>query len=165
MMDLVHDYVGSSRLLSRKLGNYGSSSTLLGVIGFEIALKVVHMAETGTRARSHDYWEIWSQLEAETQDEIKKAALKRNAGHVDLSELQKVLAGIQKVFAAGRYSYEFTQGETAIEAAERGRRWEENGAPLSEADICYYPMEVDSLTFGLICWIEDRFDLSLHWEE
>lgn len=78
----------------------------------------------------------------------------RMPGHADLSDLDKLLYWFQFVFEKARYGYELHDGMTPEEVSEKGRLWEERGAPIEDAEIQYYPSELECLAEGLAKYVE-----------
>jgi hypothetical protein len=77
-------------------------------------------------------------------------------GHADLSDLDRLLSAYQFVFEKARYYYELYTGYTLEQQRELGEFWEQLGAPENEADVRYYPMELDCLVHALRTFIETR---------
>ena len=71
MFDLADNYSASAEVLSDKAHLcHGPAVTLLRVLAFEIWLKAVNLASTGTRNGSHDYQVLWNALDVGLRNEI-----------------------------------------------------------------------------------------------
>lgn len=140
-------------ILSATLHRQSDADALLRVLAFEVLLKAAVLASGHPRASSHDYKRLWDALPSEAQDEILAVARARMPGHSDLTDLDKLLHWFQFVFSKARYGYELQDGMTPEEVREKGRLWEERGAPLDDADIQYFPSELECLSEGLATYV------------
>jgi hypothetical protein len=125
-------------------------------LGFEVLLKCALRISGGVSTWSHSYTALWQQLPDVAQREILASARDRMPGHADLTDLDRLFKAYQHIFTRVRYYYEFYEGWTLQQEHEIGRLWQEIGAPEGEADVRYYPMELDCLIFGLRTFIEAR---------
>jgi hypothetical protein len=141
-------------ILGASLGTRSDSQAFLRVLAFEVLLKAAVLASGQARAGGHDYKRLWNLLPSASQYQIMAVARARMPGHADLSEVDKLLYWFQFVFEKARYGYELHDGMTTEEVREKGRLWEGRGAPIEEADIQYYPSELECLSEGLAKYVE-----------
>ena len=143
------DYLSDKDILTRKLNSSGRGATLLGLIGLEILLKALVLLETRKRPANHDFSGMFSELKGSTQRKLIGEAAERFAGHVDFSDMDHLLGCLRRAFEQGRYSYEVNDERSDEEARQAGMRWLKNGASFEEADIAFFPLELDALVFAL----------------
>lgn len=74
----------------------------------------------------------------------------------DFENLQELLKNYQFIFEKVRYFYEFYEGYTLDEQHELGQFWKDIGAPLDEADVRYYPDELECLIFVISKYIKEK---------
>lgn len=148
----IHD----ADLLATSLHAQSDSSALLTILGFEVLLKAAVLLSGGAPSRSHSYERIWAQLPKADSDEIMEVAKSRMTGHADLSDLPRLLRAYRYVFEQGRYFFELYEGWSLEQQREYGELWESIGAPIEEADVQYYPMELLCLIHGLKTYIQRR---------
>ena len=155
---MLHEAQGrrhDADILGASLDTRSDSQAFLRVLAFEVLLKAAVLASGRLRAAGHDYKHLWKMLPAASQDEIMGVARARMPGHADLADVDKLLHWFQFVFEKARYSYELHDGQTPEQVREKGHKWEERGAPIDEADIRYYPSELECLTEGLVKYVEN----------
>jgi hypothetical protein len=155
---MLHEAQGrrhDADILGASLDTRSDSQAFLRVLAFEVLLKAAVLASGQPRAGGHDYRQLWKMLSAASQDEIMGVARARMPGHADLADIDNLLQWFQFVFEKARYSYELHDGQTPEQVREKGRKWEERGAPIDEADIRYYPSELECLTEGLVKYVEN----------
>ena len=142
-------------ILGASLSTRSDSQAFLRVLAFEVLLKAAVLASGQRRAGGHDYKLLWDNLPRSAQDHILSVARDRMPGHTDLSNIPNLLTWYQFVFEKARYGYEL-QGDLApSDVREKGRQWEERGAPTEEAEVQYHPQELECLTEGLINYVEN----------
>jgi hypothetical protein len=141
---------------AKSLLTQSDSSHLLRILGFEILLKCAVRLCGKTPKRNHGYAALWQLLLPDAQSEILRIARERMPGHADLSDLDRLLSQYQRNFTKARYFYELYEGYTLEQQHELGQFWEELGAPEHEADVRYYPNELDCLIAGLRAFIDAR---------
>ncbi len=146
--------ISDANILSKHI-TQSDSASFLRVLGFEVLLKCALFAN-GQKLKGHIYSDLWLELPNYAQNKIMNDAKDRMAGHVDFSSLDKILNAYQVVFEKARYFYEFYEGYTLEEQHELGKFWVEIGAPVKEADIQYYPNELEGLIYGLSNYIEEK---------
>lgn len=158
MFDLAEGYDESASVLSAKLHPcHGPAATLLGILAFEIRLKAVNLASTGTRPASHEYKALWNALDAGLRDEILGSATQQFSGHVNYETMAQLLDNLEKAFKKGRYQYEINDNRSPEETSEAGEKWIEELEGASEkADLAFYPSEVEGLNFSLGKWLWDH---------
>jgi len=74
----------------------------------------------------------------------------------NFTNLENLLNNYQFIFEKARYYYEFYEGYTLDEQHEYGKLWAEIGAPLEEADVRYYPDELECLIYGVSKYIKEK---------
>lgn len=146
--------LNDSDLLAESPRTQSDSASLLRILAFEVLLKCALRLSGVEPYKTHNYLALWEMLPAEAQEAILRNANARMPGHADLSELPRILRAYRHVFEKARYYYELQEGRTAEEVHKKGLAWEARGAPLKEADVCYYPAELDCLIAGLRARIE-----------
>lgn len=156
MYDEALRRINDADLLSQSLRAQSDSSAFLRILGFEVLLKTAVLLSGTPPRRTHSYENIWGQLPATDRSEILKAAGGRMTGHADLSDVVRLLRAYQYVFEQGRYFYELYEGWTLEQQREIGEYWESIGAPIEEADVKYYPLELICLIEGLKAYIQKR---------
>lgn len=142
-------------LLSQTFRSASDSPALLQVLALEILLKTAQLVALGKYKRSHGYWALWTSLPPSVQSSVLAVAGQRYPGHADLSRLQALLEDWEFAFTRGRYYFERYEGYTLSEQREVGEYWVTLGAPESEAEVRYHPMELSALAHGLIAYIEN----------
>ena len=143
-------------LAEQFINTQSDSDSILRILGFEILLKCAIFLTGQSPKPIHNYVKLWKALPGKVQQEIEKAAKDRMPGHTDLSDINKLLKSYQTVFEKGRYFYEFYKDYTLEEQKELGEYWIELGAPTEEADLQYYPNELECLIHGLKLYIEPK---------
>lgn len=157
MQKLANDYEASACILSEKAHPcHGPATSQLGILALEIRLKCAALIDSGTRPLSHDYCKIWKSLKQDTQAKLLRLAEERYAGHICLSNLEEIFAGLKLAFEIGRYDYERNDSRSPDVAKKVGKEWLENGAKVEDADISYYPYEVEALNFALFEWLKNQ---------
>lgn len=153
-LDKAAGHLAAADLLAGILDTRVShSATLLNVLSFEILLKATRLAETGTeRGGSHNYSNIWNEIPCRRRNAILEAATDRNSGHVDYSDMKRLLGAWQKTFTEARYAYEVNEGRTAAEIAAKSFDWD-------NPDFEFFPLELDGLNFALNEWLEEFIQL------
>lgn len=141
-------------ILGASLATQSDSQAFLRVLAFEVLLKAAVLASRQSRAGGHDYKRLWSVLPGSAQSQILAVARARMPGHADLLDLQNLLYWFQFVFEEARYGYELQDGLTPEEVREKGRLWDERGAPIAGAEVQYYPSELECLSEGLQKYVE-----------
>lgn len=148
--------LNDSDVTAQSLRTQSDSQSLLRILAFEVLLKCALRLCDVEPYKTHNYAVLWDMLQPEHQAEILRSAAERTPGQGELSNVDGLLHAYQHVFERGRYYYELLEGQTEDEARQRDQEWEARGAPADEADVRYYPAELDSLITGLRAFIEAR---------
>lgn len=143
-------------VLAKSVHTQSDAPALLRILGFEVLLKCALRLSGLAPRKTHDYFALWQALPPETDAEIMRVARARMPGLADLSDLRRPLEAYRHVFERARYYYELHEGRTAEELHERARALEARGALVDEADVKYYPTELDCLIEGLREFIGPR---------
>ena len=141
----IHD----ANVIAESLVGRSDSSSLLKILALEVLLKAAQLHTTGKIKRSHNYLEIWSSLPAGARQTVLAVAESRYPGHTDLSHVEKLLCVYEFLFTKARYGYELYEKLSIAEQHELGEEWSSRGAPIEEADIQYFPLELSALLEGL----------------
>jgi hypothetical protein len=154
-MSVAHDYLEAHDFLAARLDpSFGPAATLLGLLGFEILLKTVWIADRcGEPPKVHNYWELWQGLKDPTQAEILASAMLR-IGPSQLSNLPFVLNSLSMAFARGRYLYEPNEARTLLEIKQVSDDWD---GSFETADFALFPEECYGLREAMKTWLRDRF--------
>jgi len=147
-------------LLAQSLQAKSDSQAILRILAFEVLLKCALFQCNLTPKKNHKYRSLWLALPGSAQKEILSVAVHRMPGYTDFSNLEKLLNWYQFIFEKARYYYEFYASYTLDEQRELGEYWLQLGAPTSEAEVQYYPYELQCLIDGLNAFVEAR--LSSH---
>lgn len=133
------------------------SQQLLRILGFEVLLKCAIRLCSRNPIRTHNYVALWYQgLTDQVRDEVLHTAGERMKGRTDFTDMTQLLEGFRFVFEKARYYCERYDGWTLGHEREFGQPWEDHGAPTGEAEVQYYPNELDCLVAGLTDFIEAR---------
>ena len=141
-------------ILGASLSTRSDSQAFLRVLAFEVLLKAAVLASGQARAGGHDYKDLWNKLPVTARNEVLDVAKNRMPGHAELADLHRLLSWYKFIFEKARYGYELHDGLTPAQVARKGDAWEARGAPIEEAEIQYYPLELECLTEGLIAYVE-----------
>jgi len=150
--NLIYD----AGILSRNLDQKSDAASLLKILGFEILLKCALLVGNKKPKKTHNYYNLWLALPGNAQSKILQYSKSRMHDINNFSNLEKLLNNYQYIFEKVRYYYEFYEGYTLDEQHELGKFWKEIGAPLDEADVQYYPDELECLIFGVSKYIEEK---------
>jgi len=143
-------------VLAESMRTQSDSQQLLRILAFEVLLKCAVRLCDQTAKASHNYNNLWLALPGHARKQILLTAQERMPGHANFSDLERLLKAYQFVFEKARYYYELNEGNTLRQQRARGLRWRRRGAPEDEADLRYYPNELDCLIVGLRAFIEAR---------
>ena len=143
-------FLHDSELLSNSLNRVSDANYLLRLLSFELFIKCLSSVLGIQIGKRHNYKNLFSNLPKDVRDEIIKNAKQNYAGHVDYSNLDSLLETFEEQFVKLRYPYEYYEGLTEEEYKKKGAEWAENGMPLEQAIIRYYPMELKGLIDALI---------------
>lgn len=139
-------FLYDSELLSNKFPPAASDANyLLRILSFELLIKCLSSVLGIQIGKRHNYKDLFSNLPKVIRDEIINDAEQNYAGHVDYSNLNLLLITFEDQFVKLRYPYEYYEGLTEGEYKKIGEKWAENGMPLEQAIIRYYPMELKGL--------------------
>ena len=141
--------IADASIIGESLRSHSDSQALLQILALEVLLKAIQLQSTGSISRSHRYIDIWTTLPVVIRDRIAKAARDRYPGHADLSRIEKLLCVYESLFTKARYGYELYEHLSLHEQHELGHEWLARGAPVEEADVQYFPMELAALLHGL----------------
>jgi HEPN domain-containing protein len=150
------EYINDANILQGRLDSISNASAIIRVLAFEILLKCAIYLNNGKLLKGHNYDTLWEKLSTEAKEEIEKTAQERMPAQVDLSNIPNLLKELTDVFMDGRYLYEKNEGMTREEVKIKGQSWVHRGAPLEEADIQYFPEELECLICGLKSHIESK---------
>jgi hypothetical protein len=142
-------------ILAQSLNHASDSQALLRILALEVLLKTAQFICNGKYKYNHKYVDFWLELPEYARTQIIEVAELVYPGHTDLSDIEKLLRAYEFVFMKARYYFELYKDYTLAEQQELGEYWVEIGAPIEEADVNYYPMELKALTKGLIIFIEN----------
>lgn len=149
---LIYD----SGILSRNIDQQSDAASFIKILGFEILLKCALVINKQNPKRNHKYYKLWLGLPGKVQSEILQYADSRMADTNVSSNLEVFLNNFQFIFEKVRYFYEFYEGYTLAEQHDLGQFWKDIGAPLDEAEVRYYPDELECLIFGLSEYIKGK---------
>ncbi len=152
----AHGYIDDAGILARNLDTKSDSAALLKILGFEILLKCSLLVSNQKPKKTHNYYELWLCLPGNAQKKIIQNAEYRMHDINDLSNIEDLLNNYQFVFEKARYYYEFYEGKTLEEHHEIGVLWAKKGSPLEEADVRYFPDELECLIYGLSEYIKEK---------
>ena len=150
MIAEADDRLSDAAVLGESLRDQGNSQSLLRILALEILLKAAQLQATGHITRSHRYIELWAAIPEGARQQVLTAASLRYPGHVNLGNTEKLLCVYEWLFTKARYGYELYEHMSLEEQAELGDEWIARGAPVDEADIQYFPMELSALIHGLL---------------
>jgi hypothetical protein len=160
MFDEANARIHDADILSSSLRAASDSGVLIQVLAFEVLLKCALTACHRRFKRNHNYRHLWDCLPGDARDQILASARSRMPGHADLSDMPKLLCAYQYVWEKGRYFYEHYEGWRQDDVEGLGALWIELGADVDEAEIVYFPNELDCLIYGLREFIQSW--LTLH---
>jgi hypothetical protein len=143
-------------LLAQSMQAKSDSQAVLRILAFEVLLKCALLLCNLTPKKNHKYRSLWLALPGYAQKEILSVAVDRMPGHTDLTDIEKLLGWYQFIFEKARYYYEFYENYTLDEQRELGKYWLELDAPTNEAEVQYYPSELQCLIDGLNAFVEAR---------
>ena len=152
----ANGYINDAGILSRHLDQKSDSAALLKILGFEILLKCSLLASNQKPIKTHDYYKLWLCLPGNARKKIIINAESRMHDINDFSNIEELLKNYQFVFEKARYYYEFYDGKTLEEQHEIGALWAQKGSPLEEADVRYFPDELECLIYGLSEYIKEK---------
>lgn len=155
MLDEASARIHDSEILSESLREASDSSALIRVLAFEVLLKCALTACRCSFKRNHNYRELWDALPENTREQILANARIRMPEHADMSDMSTLLPAYQYVWEKGRYFYEHYEGWRQDDVEAFGKLWIELGANEEEAEIAYFPNELNCITHGLQVFIED----------
>lgn len=147
---LIYD----SGILSRNIDQKSDAASFIKILGFEILLKCALVINKQNPKRNHKYYKLWLKLPGKVKSEILKYADSRMADINVSPNLEVLLNNFQFIFEKVGYFYEFYEGYTLDEQHELGQFWKDIGAPLDEAEVRYYPDELECLIFGISEYIK-----------
>lgn len=145
-----------AQILSQSITTESDSAAFLKVLAFEVLLKCAVLLVNQSPSKHHNYNKLWAALPGATQKQILAVATQRMPGHVDFSNLKKLLGWYQFVFEKARYQYEIYDGYSDEQVSELGELWESLGSPVEEAVVQYHPNELTCLVFSLRQFIEGK---------
>lgn len=87
----------------------------------------------------HDYRKGWSLLPTDVQWRLVQDADNRFAGHVDFSDIEKLMSAWGRCFTDYRYSYEVNEKRTLDEIKRVSEQWD---GSEETADFSFYPTEL-----------------------
>lgn len=126
---------------------FSSSSYLLGLLGFELLLKLVYEASTGKEApHRHAYDVIFRAVPARARGWILIAARTRIGPSALGRRHYEVLKELGSNFVRMRYPWESYKGLTEQEYARLGSDWIAKGGRARDATFRHYPEELFALT-------------------
>ncbi len=142
--------IADASVIGESLRGQSNSQALLEILALEVLLKAVQLQSTGSISRSHRYVDIWAALPPSVREQVAYAARDRYPGHANLANIEKLLCGFEWLFTKARYGYEIYEDLSQDEVRELGDEWAARGAPIDEADVQYFPMELGALLHGLL---------------
>lgn len=143
-------------ILSRNFDQKSDAASFIKILGFEILLKCALVLNNQKPPRNHKYYNLWLGLPVKVRSEILQYANSWMSDINDISNLEELLNNFQFIFEKVRYFYEFYEGYTLDEQHELGQFWKDIGAPLDEAEVRYYPDELECLIFGISEYIKKK---------
>lgn len=156
MLDAALARLHDAGILAESFRAESDADSLVSILAFEILLKCALLLSGASSASGHGYWKLWNKLPENARREILSVAHARMPGHADLADIQKLLQWYQYIFEKARYPYELFEGYSAQEEDELTQLWLDLGAPVDEALVQYYPMELTCLIAGLRAYVEQR---------
>ena len=169
MLEEACDRISDAGILRQSM-NFSNSAYLLIILGFEILLKAVHLAHVGDPPREHKYLKLFCCLPDGIRSDIKtkyenirreiRLNYKDSREVTTNPDLTSLLETVGEQFVELRYEYELTESKSDEELHKAGLAWYAKGAPLPEADIVYYQLELeglcDELKQLLGTWLEEQ---------
>ena len=152
----ANGYINDAGILSRRVDQQSDSAALLKILGFEILLKCSLLASNQKPKKTHDYRKLWLALPDDAGMKIIGNAKSRMYDIKDFSNIDDLLRNFQFVLEKARYYYEFYEGYTLEEQHEIGKSWARKGSLLEEAEVRYYPDELECLIHGLSEYIKEK---------
>lgn len=156
MFNDAQDRLHDADILARSLSAISDSQALLRILAFEVLLKCALLVSGQEPKRTHKYADLWDSLPAAAQEEVLAVASENMPDKNSLVHLDRVLNAYQFVFEKARYYYEFYEWKSLEEQREEGASWVAQGAPVEEARVQYYPLELRGLIAGLVAYVEAR---------
>lgn len=143
---------------------FSSSSYLLGLLAFELLLKIVFEASVGTKApKHHRYAEIFRLLPVSARSRILKAARTRIGPSALGRRHYIVLKELGDNFSGLRYPFEKYAHMTEAEYAKHSADWIARGGKAKEADFRHHPEEVFALMEAIMPMVEALASHSFDW--
>ena len=142
--------IADAAIVGESLRRQSNSRALLEILALEVLLKAAQLQSTGSISRSHRYVDIWAALPPAVRERVAHEARSRFPGHANLANIEKLLCVFEWLFTKARYGYELYEHLTQDELHELGEEWAARGAPIDEADVQYFPMELGALLHGLL---------------
>ena len=142
----IHD----ADLIGQSLRSQSDSQSLLKILALEVLIKALLLKVTGIVHRSHRYADLWRKLPVATRSRVMEVARARYPGYADLTSVEKLLCVYEFVFTKARYGYELYEDMSLAEQAQLGEDWVARGAATDEADVQYFPMELNAVLDGLL---------------
>lgn len=144
-LDRLHD----ADILARSNDAQSDSGQIIRILAFEVLLKCALLLAGQSPKANHNYAKHWLGLPGAARKEILTLAADRMAGSTDFSDVPTLLNWYQYIFEKARYGYELFDGFSAEEKTEIEEIWVTDGSLNQEAFVQYYPLELQSLIFGL----------------
>jgi HEPN domain-containing protein len=144
--DVARKYRLAAETLSSDLEDYGPSSVVLSVLSFEIYLKAAILLWTNIASGGHNYDELWTRIPDHLQSSLISIAKERNGGHVNYSDMSKLMDAWRRCFEKWRYEYEVNEKRTLEEIRKVSSDWD---GSAETADFAAYSLELDGIIFAL----------------
>ena len=154
MFNEAQERLHDADILAQSLDARSDSQTIIRILAFEVLLKCALLVCGQNAKANHNYQKLWLGLPGYVQKEVLVVAAQRMHGHADLSRLEELLGWYQFIFEKARYHYELYEDYTLDEQRELGEFWLSIGAPINEAVVQYYPLELQCLIAGLSAFVE-----------
>lgn len=156
MFNEAQDRLHDADILARSLSAISDSQVLLRILAFEVLLKCALLVSGQEPKRTHKYADLWNSLPVAVKEDVLAVASENLPDKISFAHLDRVLNSYQFVFEKARYYYEFYEWKSLEEQREEGESWIAQGAPVEEARVQYYPLELRSLISGLVAYVEAR---------
>ena len=149
MVEEAESRIHDADLLAESLQAQSDSQAQLKILALEVLLKALQVKTHGRSTRTHHYADLWQSLPADTRTKVLGVAKDRYPGHTNLGNIEKLLSVYEFIFTRARYGYELYDELSLAEQQSLGEEWVARGAPVEEADVQYFPMELSALLHGL----------------
>ena len=157
MYQQAMDFQYDADLLAGSGQNRSGGEFLLSILALELLLKCALKLSGGNPIHTHNYFELWQNLNQPLRVSLLKKASSRSGWYPDSDDLLEVLTALTEAFIHGRYEYDIHSELNQAEFSKIGKHWD--GNPKT-SDYATYPSERRSLIYALRCHLETELGVN-----